>query len=89
MKTAPDDVAKTDDLPRGDMDEPPGTILIGSMNKRAYLHISQTGERMKIERANAARHGVQDIRDFVFILDGERVVLTYQQLRERLIRTPL
>lgn len=76
---------KTEDLPMGDLDEPPGTILVGSMNKRAYLFLSQSAERMVYERQQARSQGVQDMREFVFVFDGQRVVLTYEELKERLL----
>ncbi len=68
------------DLPINGLAESAGTILIGSQHKRAYLFLSTTAERMEVERANAAAHGVQDLRDFVFVLDGRRYELTYKQL---------
>lgn len=64
--------------------EHPGTVLLGSSEKRSYLYVNQSAERMEIERANARQHGVQDVIDFVFVLDGERVELSYDELRERL-----
>jgi hypothetical protein len=62
-------------------EEPPGTVLIGSINKRAYLYICQTEQRMEIERKNARYYGIQDPIDFVFVLDGKRHELSYDQLR--------
>lgn len=67
-----------------DLAEPPGTILVGSANKRAYLFISQSTERMAVERANAAQFGVQDMRDFVFVLDGQKFELSFDELKARL-----
>jgi len=79
---------RADDLPLSDLQEPPGTILVGSQQKRAYLFLSMTAKRMKAERANAIASGVQDVRDFVFVLDGERFVLTFDELRDRLSAKP-
>jgi hypothetical protein len=66
------------------MTEPAGTVLLGSLDKRAYLYVSQSAERMEIERQNARSAGVQDVRDFVFELDGERIELDYRTLKKRL-----
>ena len=66
------------------MSEPPGTVLLGSINKRAYLYICQTEERMEIEHKNACQHGIQDPIDFVFEFDGERFALSYSQLKRAL-----
>lgn len=60
--------------------EPPGTVLLGSINRGCYLFLCQTAERMKIERANARQSGIQDPIDFVFELDGRRHELSYEQL---------
>lgn len=72
---------RAEDLPLSDLEEPAGTILVGSQNKRAYIFVCQSEERMAIERKNAADHGVQDMREFVFVLDGEVFDLTYAELR--------
>ena len=77
LRTTPDYVP--------DDDEPVGTILVGSAMKRAYLYVCQSEERMQVEHQNAADYGVQDLRDFVFILDGVKVELTYLELKERLL----
>lgn len=77
-------LTQPDDRPDDD-DEPVGTILTGSAIKRAYLYVCQSEERMRIERENAAKYGVQDIRDFVFVLDGTKVELTYAELKARLL----
>lgn len=57
---------------------------MGSLKQRTYLYVSQSAGRMEIERANARDHGVQDIIDFVFVLDGERIELSYEELKARL-----
>lgn len=80
---------RVEDRPIPDYDEPAGTILVGSQNKRAYLFVAMTEERMKIERENAARQGVQDLREFVFVFDGRREVFTYEQLKDRLFNGPV
>jgi hypothetical protein len=67
------------------MSEPAGTVLLGSLHKRAYLYVSQSTERMEIERENARRAGVQDVIDFVFELDGKRVELDYRTFKKRLL----
>lgn len=67
------------------MTEPAGTVLLCSLNKRAYLYVSQSAERMEIERANARDAGVQDMHDFVFELDGRRIELDYRTLKKRLL----
>lgn len=77
---------QTDDLPTET--EPAGTILVGSQHKRAYLYVCQSAERMAIERENARLHGVQDMREFVFVLDGQRFELTFDDLKRRLIGPP-
>lgn len=64
--------------------EPPGTVLLGSIDKRCYLFLCQSGARMHIERQNAREHGIQDPIDFVFEFDGVRYELSYAELRERL-----
>jgi hypothetical protein len=64
--------------------ERPGTVLLGSIGKRAYLFLCQTAERMGIERQNARQHGIQDPIDFVFEFDGRRHELSYEELRDRL-----
>lgn len=84
----PEQAATADDLPLSELQDPPGTILVCSQQKRAYLFLSMTADRMNTERANAAAHGVQDVRDFVFVLDGERFVLTFDELRDRLSAKP-
>ena len=61
--------------------EPVGTVLLGSINKRCYLFLCQSAERMKIERRNARQHGIRDPIDFVFEFDGQRYELSYEQLR--------
>ena len=73
---------RVEDLPLGDYEEPAGTILVGSQNKGTYLYVCQTAERMAIERKNAAQCGVQDMRDFVFVFDGKRYELSFEQLRD-------
>ena len=78
---------ETGDLLLDDFEEPAGTILCGSQNKRTYLYVCQTAARMKVERENAARAGVQDVRDFVFVLDGERYELSFEMLRDALMAT--
>lgn len=77
-------LTQSDDRP-DDNDEPAGTVLLGSAIKRAYLYVCQSAERMQIEHENAAKYGVQDIRDFVFVLDGIKVELTYAELKVRLL----
>ena len=64
--------------------EPAGTVRLGSIDKRCYLFLCQSAERMETERANARAHGIQDPIDFVLELDGKRYELTYRQLRARL-----
>jgi methyl coenzyme M reductase subunit C-like uncharacterized protein (methanogenesis marker protein 7) len=64
--------------------EPPGTVLLGSIDKRSYLFLCQTSERMTIERQNAREYGIQDPIDFVFELDGVRHELSYEELKRRL-----
>ena len=65
-------------------EEPPGTVIIGSANKRTYLYVCQSAERMEIERKSAHEQGIQDIRDFVFVLDGITFELTYEELKSAL-----
>ena len=64
--------------------EPDGTVLLGSIEQRAYLFVCQSAKRMAIERCNARQAGIQDFADFVFVLDGERVEFTYEEFRRRL-----
>lgn len=66
--------------------EPPGTVLLGSLNKRCYLFLCQSAERMATERANARQHGIQDPVDFVLEFDGVRYELSYEQLRDALLK---
>lgn len=61
--------------------EPPGTILIGSIDKGAYLFLCQSSRRMQIERENARKYGIQDPIDFVLEFDGVRHELRYEDLR--------
>ena len=72
------------DLPLLDLEEPAGTVLVGSQNKRVYLFLSMTEARMEIERTNARNSGVQDLREFVFVFEGHAIELTYEQLKQRL-----
>jgi hypothetical protein len=65
--------------------ECPGTVLLGSLDKRCYLFCRQTAERMAIERADARRHGIRDPIDFVFEFDGRRFELGYDDLLRRLL----
>lgn len=67
------------------MNEIPGTVLCGSIQKRCYLYVNQSEERMHLERAQARKAGVQGIADFVFVLDGQRVALSYDELKARLL----
>lgn len=61
--------------------EPAGTILLGSIDKGAYLFLCQSSARMRIERENARQYGIQDPIDFVFEFDGVRYELRYDDLR--------
>jgi len=61
--------------------EPAGTVLLGSIDKRAYLFLCQSAERMKIERQNARQYGIQDPVDFVFEFDGVRHEVSYERLK--------
>ena len=40
---------------------------------------------MAYERMAAVQAGVNNMREFVFVLDGERVELSYEQLKQRLL----
>jgi hypothetical protein len=64
--------------------EPAGTVLLGSIRKRAYLYVCQTDDRMEIERANARQHGIQDPIDFLFYFDGQRFAVSYADLKAML-----
>lgn len=65
--------------------EPPGTILLGSIDKRCYLFVCQSALRMQVERANARAQGIQDPIDFVFEFDGQRFELSYEDLWRRIV----
>jgi hypothetical protein len=66
-------------------EEPAGTVLLGSIEKRAYLYVVQTCERMRLEHANARQHGIQDPHDYVFVLDGHRFEISHEGLLSALL----
>jgi hypothetical protein len=61
--------------------EKPGTVLLGSIDKGAYLFLCQSSARMRLERDTARASGIQDPIDFVFEFDGVRYELRYEALR--------
>ncbi len=65
--------------------EQAGTILMGSLQKSAYLYVNQTTDRMQQERSNAERAGVDHLYDFVFVFDGTVIALSYEELKARLL----